>query len=211
MRWRTSRPARSRRDRQKDRLRDQLPYEKSVSSPTPLGGPAPIARASLDQPQQLNGVVRSREIPILSAFLIAQRLSKDSHRKSPALGSPEQFAEGQFESPRMTAAPESKVLPNTPSTLRSRFAINAIIPEWEDIMRQLVVRRIEDKVVRKLKERAGAHGVSMEEEHRRILREALLGSATKHPSFKEALLTMPPVGNDQDFDRATQSDRPVQL
>ena len=43
-------------------------------------------------------------------------------------------------------------------------------------MRQLVVRQIEDKVVRKLKERAGAHEVSMEEEHRRILREALLGS-----------------------------------
>jgi plasmid stability protein len=36
-------------------------------------------------------------------------------------------------------------------------------------MRQLVVRQIEDKVVRKLKERAGIHGVSMEEEHRRIL------------------------------------------
>lgn len=78
-------------------------------------------------------------------------------------------------------------------------------------MRQLVVRQIEDKVVLKLKERAGAHGVSMEEEHRRILREALLGSATKRPSFKEALLEMPPVGNDQDFDRGAQMDRPVEL
>jgi len=78
-------------------------------------------------------------------------------------------------------------------------------------MRQLVVRQIEDKVVRKLKERAGAHGVSMEEEHRRILREALLGSATQPPSLKETLLAMPPVGNDQDFDRGAQADRPVEL
>jgi len=78
-------------------------------------------------------------------------------------------------------------------------------------MRQLVVRQIEDKVVRKLKERAGIHGVSMEEEHRRILREALLGSTTKRPSFKEALLAMPPVGNDRDFERGAQADRPVDL
>lgn len=77
-------------------------------------------------------------------------------------------------------------------------------------MRQLVVRQIEEKVVRRLKERAGAHGISVEEEHRRILREALLGSATKRPSFKEALLTMPPVGVDRDFERGPQKDRPVE-
>ena len=32
-------------------------------------------------------------------------------------------------------------------------------------MPQLIVRQIEEKVVRKLKEWAGQHGVSMEEEH----------------------------------------------
>ncbi|MFM7100554.1 MAG: FitA-like ribbon-helix-helix domain-containing protein [Verrucomicrobiota bacterium] len=78
-------------------------------------------------------------------------------------------------------------------------------------MRQLVVRQIEEKVVRKLKERAGAHGVSMEEEHRRILRQALLGTPTQRLSFKEALLAMPPVGNDQDFQRGAQADRSVEL
>ena len=60
-------------------------------------------------------------------------------------------------------------------------------------MPQLIVRRIEGEIVKKLKARAGLRGVSMEEEHRRILREALLGNKTKRLSFKEFLLTMPEV------------------
>lgn len=40
-------------------------------------------------------------------------------------------------------------------------------------MAQLLVRNIEDSIVRKLKRRARALGHSAEEEHRRILREAL--------------------------------------
>ena len=51
-------------------------------------------------------------------------------------------------------------------------------------MRQLIVRRVKDKIVKKLKERAGLHGVSMEEEHRRILQIALLGKEGKRSSFK---------------------------
>ena len=78
-------------------------------------------------------------------------------------------------------------------------------------MPQLIVRQIEEKVVKKLKERAGAHGVSMEEEHRRILRESLLGKAGKRPSFKEYLSQMPDVGEDRDFEREPQIDRPVEL
>ena len=83
--------------------------------------------------------------------------------------------------------------------------------DTRSIMRQWVVRQIEEKVVRKLKERAGSHGVSMEEEHRRILREALLGTPTQRPSFKDALRATPPVGNDQDFERGAQVDRPMEL
>ena len=78
-------------------------------------------------------------------------------------------------------------------------------------MPQLIVRQIEERVVRKLKEQAGAHGVSMEEEHRRILREALLGKAIKRPSFKDALLAMPDIGDDTDFERGPQVRRPVEL
>ena len=78
-------------------------------------------------------------------------------------------------------------------------------------MPQLIVRQIEERVVKKLKALAGLHGVSMEEEHRRILREALLGRSKKRPSFKEALLAMPNVGDDRDFERGPQIGRPVEL
>jgi antitoxin FitA len=78
-------------------------------------------------------------------------------------------------------------------------------------MPQLIVRQIEEKVVKKLKERAGQHGVSMEEEHRRILRAALLCVPRQKPSFKEYLLSMPNVGEDEDFVRRPQLERPIQL
>jgi plasmid stability protein len=51
----------------------------------------------------------------------------------------------------------------------------------------------------------------MEEEHRRILRESLLGKAGKRTSFKEALLAMPNVGKDTDFERGPQLERPIEL
>ena len=78
-------------------------------------------------------------------------------------------------------------------------------------MPQLIVRQIEAQVVKKLKQQAGAHGVSMEEEHRRILRESFLGKAAKKPSFKDALFAMPNVGEDADFERSSQLNRPVEL
>ena len=78
-------------------------------------------------------------------------------------------------------------------------------------MPQLIVRQIEDKVVKKLKEQAGQHGVSMEEEHRRILRAALVEPSKKKPSFKDYLLSMPNVGEDKDFERGLQIERPVEL
>jgi plasmid stability protein len=78
-------------------------------------------------------------------------------------------------------------------------------------MPQLIVRQIEEKVVKRLKQQAGAHGVSMEEEHRRILREALLGPSRRKPSFKEYLLQMPDVGPDELFARHRDLGREVDL
>ncbi len=78
-------------------------------------------------------------------------------------------------------------------------------------MPQLIVRKIEEQVVKKLKQQAGTHGVSMEEELRRILRAALLGKAGKRSSFKEALCAMPNVGEDADFARGPQLEREVEL
>ena len=86
-----------------------------------------------------------------------------------------------------------------------------IVDSTKIIMSQLIVRQIEEKVVRKLKERAGQHGVSMEEEHRRILREVLIGAPKNKPSFKEHLMAMPNVGKDNDFERGPQMERPLEL
>lgn len=40
-------------------------------------------------------------------------------------------------------------------------------------MANLSIRKLDDEVVRRLRKRAGAHGVSMEEEARRILAQAV--------------------------------------
>ena len=78
-------------------------------------------------------------------------------------------------------------------------------------MPQLIVRQIEEKVVKKLKQQAGAHGISMEEEHRRILREALLGKAAVRASLKEYLGQMPDLGPDELFERNRDTGREVRL
>lgn len=66
-------------------------------------------------------------------------------------------------------------------------------------MKQLIVRNVEDDVVRALKIRAAQRGCSMEAEHREILRDTLLTSAGGQ-SFKDWMGSMPDVGNDEDFD-----------
>ena len=69
-------------------------------------------------------------------------------------------------------------------------------------MAQLLVRNLEHQLVRDLKRRAGEHGVSVEEEHRRILREALQADTSgKRKSFWQMLSEMPDVGDDSLFER----------
>ena len=46
-------------------------------------------------------------------------------------------------------------------------------------MTQLLVRNLEPIIIKRLKERARLHGVAVEEEHRRILREVCLAPAQK--------------------------------
>lgn len=76
-------------------------------------------------------------------------------------------------------------------------------------MAQLIVRNLEDEVVRALKERAGRHGRSAEEEHREILREALLVAPPEER--KAVLLEMPDVGEDADFARIRDLPRRIDL
>ena len=66
-------------------------------------------------------------------------------------------------------------------------------------MANLLVRNVEEEVVNALKARSGRHGTSAEEEHRKILRSALLKPRRKN--FSEALLAIPNVGEEQDFSR----------
>lgn len=80
-------------------------------------------------------------------------------------------------------------------------------------MAQLIVRKLEPEIVAKLKERAGRHGRSAEEEHRIILRQALLGAdaADQSVSFEQYLCSMPDVGTDEDFARIEGAMRDVDL
>ena len=77
-------------------------------------------------------------------------------------------------------------------------------------MKQLLVRNLEDDVVRALKVRAARNGKSAEEEHRQILRDALTRDSDL-PTFKDLLLEMPAVGEDRDFERPDDLGRPVDL
>ena len=67
-------------------------------------------------------------------------------------------------------------------------------------MPNLLVRNVDDDLVRALKERAGANGRSVEAEHREILADAL--QRPRKLSFAEVLALMPDVGLDSDFERA---------
>lgn len=56
-------------------------------------------------------------------------------------------------------------------------------------MSQFLVRHIDQQIVHKLRERARVHGVSAEEEHRRILREVLEREEPSKPTLMEFLLS----------------------
>jgi plasmid stability protein len=66
-------------------------------------------------------------------------------------------------------------------------------------MPDLLVRGVDDEIVRALKERAGAHGRSAEAEHRAILKAALARPSRR--TLAEVLASMPDVGIDADFER----------
>ncbi|NEQ44493.1 MAG: DNA-binding protein [Leptolyngbya sp. SIOISBB] len=73
-------------------------------------------------------------------------------------------------------------------------------------MANLIVRNIDDAIVKALKQRASRHGVSAEAEHRKILAQVLLQPAKK--SFAEVLGMIPNVGNDADFERVQDDTDP---
>jgi plasmid stability protein len=66
-------------------------------------------------------------------------------------------------------------------------------------MADLIVRGVDEALVKALKERAAAHGRSAEAEHREILAAVL--ARPRRRSFAEVLASMPDVGTDADFER----------
>ncbi|WP_337170560.1 hypothetical protein [Gemmatimonas aurantiaca] len=69
-------------------------------------------------------------------------------------------------------------------------------------MPSLLVRGVDDAIVRALRERAAQHGRSAEAEHRALLADSLLGPRRR--SLAEVLATMPPGGEDADFARVDE-------
>ena len=71
-------------------------------------------------------------------------------------------------------------------------------------MTQLLVRNIPDSLAKKLKRRAVEHGVSAEEEHRRILRDALQKPAEKTGKSRtlfDAFIELGRIAPDFEFGR----------
>lgn len=77
-------------------------------------------------------------------------------------------------------------------------------------MAQLIVRKLDERLVQALRERAARKGRSTEAEHREILRE-VLQRGTRTTSLKELLLDMPDGGSDDDFVRLRAKARNVRL
>ncbi len=66
-------------------------------------------------------------------------------------------------------------------------------------MAQLIVRNLNDGIIRRLKVRAAQNGRSAEAEHREILKEMLMAPRNMR-SLRDLLFAMPEVGDDDDFD-----------
>lgn len=73
-------------------------------------------------------------------------------------------------------------------------------------MAQLIVRNLDDDLVRRLREQAASHGRSAEEEHRQILRAALRAG-----NLLDRLLDMPELGDDADFVPVRDQQRDIAL
>ena len=71
---------------------------------------------------------------------------------------------------------------------------------------QLIVRNLDEDLVQRLKRRAAANGRSTEEEHRQLLRQVL-----RPEGLAEALLAIPNVGDDADFERRGDLPRELDL
>jgi DNA repair protein RadC len=78
-----------------------------------FGGLTQLAQASFDELTQIHGIGHSKAKAIKSAFLLAQRLSRESYRESPLLDSPDKVADLLREQTRLYEVEHFQVLLNT--------------------------------------------------------------------------------------------------
>jgi antitoxin FitA len=111
---------------------------------------------------------------------------------------------------RQSAALRALAVVHSAFAVSQRDIMLALIATEGFEMAQLIVRKLDDDLVTRLKRRAAANGRSAEEEHRQLLRAALL-----HVGFVEALLAMPSIDDDEtsdaDFDRSRDMPRDLDL
>jgi plasmid stability protein len=77
-------------------------------------------------------------------------------------------------------------------------------------MPQILIRQLNTAIVRKLRAKAAAEGVSAEEEARRILRRSLVGDVPSMPLIN-FLRTMPDVDDNSIFRRRKRKPRKIVL
>ena len=77
-------------------------------------------------------------------------------------------------------------------------------------MPQILMRRLDQNIVRRLRAKAASDGISAEEEARRILRRSLVGEAPNMPLI-DFLRSMPDVGDGRIFRRPKRKPRKVKL
>ena len=77
-------------------------------------------------------------------------------------------------------------------------------------MPQILIRRLDQHIIRKLRAKAAADGVSAEEEARQILRRSLVGELPAM-SLIDFIRTMPEVGDSDIFRRPKRKPRTVKL
>ncbi len=77
-------------------------------------------------------------------------------------------------------------------------------------MPQILIRRLDQHIVRRLRAKAASDGISAEEEARRILRRSLVGEVPVMP-LMDFLRTMPDAGDDRIFRRPKRRPRKVKL
>ena len=77
-------------------------------------------------------------------------------------------------------------------------------------MAQILIRRLDEHVIQKLRAKAATDGVSAEEEARRILRRSIVGEVPAM-SLIDFIRTMPEVGDGRIFRRPKRKPRKVKL